>query len=61
MYKVELTARQLEAIESAIFTHSASFDGFSDAELTEWDVKRTLLSLRQVQTKIDNILEKAGN
>jgi hypothetical protein len=59
MYKLELTARQLEAIEAAIFTHSASYDGFSDAELTEWDVKRELLSLIQVQRKIDNLLEKA--
>ena len=48
-------------MESAINTHAASFDGFTDEELREWDVKRDLLALRQVQTKIDKLAEKAGN
>lgn len=61
MYKLELTAKQVEAIESAIFTHAASFDGFTDEELRDWDVKRDLLALKQVQTKIDKLAEKAGN
>lgn len=61
MYKLELTARQLEALEAAIYTHSASYDGWSEQELKENDLKRELLSLTQVQTKIDKLAEKAGN
>lgn len=61
MYKLELTARQLDALEAAIFTHAASYDGFTDEELREYDVKRELLSLTQVQTKIDKLAETAGN
>jgi hypothetical protein len=58
MYKLELTAKQLEALEMAIYVHSASYQGYSDEELTEFDVKRELLALKQVQAKIDKVAER---
>jgi len=58
MYKLEITDKQLEAIEAAIYLHAASYKGYSDEELTEFEVKRELLALKQVQAKIDKVAER---
>jgi hypothetical protein len=59
-YKLELTGKQVEAISAAIYLHAASYKGYSDEELREFEVKRELLALRQVQTKLDKYLDKAS-
>jgi len=60
MYKLELTANQLEAIYYAITVHRGSYDGWSKQELAENDVNRELLALRQVEAKLDKLTENAG-
>ncbi len=60
MYKLELTAKQVEAMYYAITVHAGSYDGWSDEELRELDIKRELLALRQVEAKLDKATEKAG-
>jgi hypothetical protein len=60
MYKLELTANQLEAIYYAITVHRGSYDGWSKEELAENDVNRELLALRQVEAKLDKLTETAG-
>jgi len=55
MYKLELTAKQLEAIYYAITVHRGSYDGWSKEELAENDVNRELLALRQVEAKLDKL------
>jgi hypothetical protein len=52
---IKLTDKQIEALYAAIRIHSGSYDGWSDAELSEFDVKRELLALRQVEAKLDEI------
>ena len=61
MYKLELTANQIGAIYYAITVHRGSYDGWSEQELSEYDVKRELLALRQVEAKLDKLTEMAGN
>ena len=61
MYKLELTAKQLEAMYYAITIHRGSYDGWTDEELKELDIKRELLALRQVEAKLDKATAKAGN
>ena len=61
MYKLELTAGQLDALFIAIQTHRNSFDDYTDEELTEYRIKSTLSKLRQVEAKLDNATAKAGN
>lgn len=58
---LKLTEKQVEALYSAITIHSGSYDGWSDAELTEMDVKRELLSLRQVEQKLDTAVSQRSN
>jgi hypothetical protein len=60
MYKLELTANQLDAIYYAITVHRGSYDGWSEQELSEYDVKRELLALRQVEAKLDKLTEKVS-
>lgn len=61
MYKLELTARQLEAMYYAITVHRGSYDGWPDEDLKDMDIKRELLALRQVEAKLDKATAKAGN
>ena len=60
MYKIELTANQIGAIYYAITVNRGSYDGWSEQELSEYDVKRELLALRQVEAKLDKLTEKVS-
>lgn len=52
---IKLTDKQIEALYAAIRVHAGSYADWSDSELTEFDVKRELLALRQVEAKLDEI------
>jgi hypothetical protein len=60
MYKVELTAGQLDALFVAIQTHRNSFDDYTKEELAEYGINSTLSKLRQVEAKLENATTKAG-
>lgn len=55
---IKLTEKQIEALYAAINIHEGSYADWSDAELTEFDVKRELLALRQVIAKLDATAER---
>jgi hypothetical protein len=52
-YSINLTARQVDALYQAIRIFEGSYSDYSDADLKDFDVKRELLSLRQVEAKLD--------
>lgn len=52
---IKLTDKQIEALYAAIRVHSGSYDGWSDSELSEFDIKRELLALKQVEAKLDEV------
>jgi len=52
---IKLTDKQIEALYAAIRIHAGSYDGWTDSELSEFDIKRELLALKQVEAKLDEI------
>lgn len=54
--KLELTEKQVEALQYAITIAEGSYDGYSEEDLKFFDVKRDLLAWKQIIAKI----EKAG-
>jgi len=55
-YTVKLTAKQIDAIYSAIRIYEGSYDGISQEELRDWGVAKEMLSLRQIETKLDKAI-----
>ena len=55
-YTIKLTAKQIDAIYSAIRIYEGSYDGVSQEELRDWGVTREMLSLRQIETKLDKAI-----
>ena len=60
-YTLKLTAKEAEAMFAAISLHRASYQGFTPEEIKEWEVGGELAALKRIETKLDNITEKAGN
>lgn len=56
-YSIKLTARQVDALYQAIRIFEGSYSDYSDADLKDFDVKRELLSLRQVEAKLDATID----
>jgi hypothetical protein len=52
-YTIKLTARQVDALYQAIRIFEGSYSDYSDEDLKDFDVKRELLSLRQIEAKLD--------
>ena len=52
-YTIKLTARQVDALYQAIRIFEGSYSDYSDEDLKFFDVKRELLSLRQIEAKLD--------
>lgn len=61
MYTVKLTAKQLDALYIAIECHRASYAEYTEEELRWYGINPIFSSLRQVEAKLDNATEKAGN
>jgi len=57
-YTIKLTGRQIDALYQAIRIFEGSYSDYTDAELKDFDVKRELLSLRQIEAKLDATVEK---
>jgi hypothetical protein len=57
-YTIKLTEKQIDAIYSAINIHSLSYEGYTEEELVDYGVKKALLSLRQVEAKLDKATER---
>jgi hypothetical protein len=55
-YTIKLTAKQIDAIYSAITIYEGSYDGISQEELRDWGVTKVMLSLRQIETKLDKAI-----
>ena len=52
-YTINLTARQVDALYQAIRIFEGSYSDYSEEDLRFYDVKRELLSLRQIEAKLD--------
>jgi hypothetical protein len=55
-YTIKLTAKQIDAIYSAIRIYDGSYAGVSKEELRDWGVTKEMLSLRQIETKLDKAI-----
>lgn len=55
---IELTEKQILALYSAITIYEGSYSGSSKEELRDWGVAKELLSLRQVEAKLDATAER---
>ena len=55
-YTIKLTAKQIDAIYSAIRIYEGSYAGTSQEELRDWGVAKEMLSLRQIETKLDKAI-----
>jgi hypothetical protein len=55
-YTIKLTGKQIDAIYSAIRIYEGSYDGTSQEELRDWGVAKEMLSLRQIETKLDKAI-----
>jgi hypothetical protein len=53
---IKLTDKQIDAIYSAIRIYEGSYDGTSQEELRDWGVAKEMLSLRQIEAKLDKAI-----
>jgi hypothetical protein len=60
-YELKLTAKQLSALFVAIESYQESLYGYTQEELEDYGINKNLSALRQVETKLDKLKEKAGN
>ncbi len=59
-YELKLTTKQIQALFVAIESYQESTYAYTDEELADYGITKNLSALRQVETKLDKLAEKAG-